>query len=88
MHSGALLYRNCYDRFDAEVARKGYFFTNVHCEGPNTPQDVPNPRIFMDRSWLTTFSTFCTRGDLLHRTRDAGDAPRQAHRHPAAARRQ
>jgi phosphoenolpyruvate carboxykinase (GTP) len=60
LHSAALLYRNCYDKFDAEVARKGLFFTNVHSQGPNRPEDVPNARIFMDRSWLTTFSTFCT----------------------------
>ena len=59
-HSASLLYRNIYDSFDAEVARKGLFFTNVHSEGPNRPEDVPNARIFMDRSWLTTFSTFCT----------------------------
>jgi phosphoenolpyruvate carboxykinase (GTP) len=59
-HSASLLYRNCYDRFDAEVERKGLFFTNLHSEGPNRPEDVPNARIFMDRSWLTTFSTFCT----------------------------
>ncbi len=59
-HSAEILYRNCYNRFDSEVERKGIFFTNVHSEGPNRPQDVPNARIFMDRSWLTTFSTFCT----------------------------
>ena len=59
-HSASLLYRNCYAKFDAEVARKCLFFTNVHSEGPNRPEDVPNARIFMDRSWLTTFSTFCT----------------------------
>ncbi len=59
-HSAALLYRNCYDRFDAEVERKGLFFTNLHSEGTNRPEDVPNARIFMDRSWLTTFSAFCT----------------------------
>jgi phosphoenolpyruvate carboxykinase (GTP) len=60
VHSAELLYRNCYDAFDAEVVRKGVFFTNVHSEGPNRPEDVPNARILMDRSWLTTFSTFCT----------------------------
>ena len=59
-HSAALLYRNCYASFDAEVARRGVFYTNLHSEGPNRPEDVPNARIFMDRSWLTTFSTFCT----------------------------
>lgn len=60
LHSGELLYRNCYPSFDAEVERKGIFYTNLHSEGPNRPEDVPNARIFMDRSWLTTFSTFCT----------------------------
>ncbi len=59
-HSAELLYRNCYDAFDGEAKRRGIFFTNVHAEGNNTPEDVPNARIFMDRSWLTTFSTFCT----------------------------
>lgn len=60
LHSAELLYRNCFVDFDAEVARAGLFFTNVHSEGPNRPEDVPNARIFMDRSWQTTFSTFCT----------------------------
>lgn len=59
-HSAELLYRNCYAQFDAEVERRGIFFTNVHSEGPNRPEDIPNARIFMDRSWLTTFSTYCT----------------------------
>lgn len=60
LHSAELLYRNCYKDFEAEVKRAGIFFTNVHSEGTNTPADVPNARIFMDRSWLTTFATFCT----------------------------
>lgn len=60
MHSGNILYRNVYDRFDEEVARVGYVITNVHSEGPNRPEDLPNARIYMDRSWLTTFSMFCT----------------------------
>ena len=59
-HSAELLYRNCFDDFDAEADRVGHFFTNVHCQGPNTPADLPNARVFMDRSWQTTFSTFCT----------------------------
>ncbi len=59
-HSAALLYRNIYAEFDAEVVRKGIFFTNLHSEGLNRPEDVPNARIFMDRSWQTTYSTFCT----------------------------
>ncbi len=60
LHSGDLLYRHCFDQFDKEVERKGIFYTNVHCEGANTAEDIPNARIFMDRSWFTTFSTFCT----------------------------
>lgn len=60
MHSADILYRNCFESFDKEVERKGIFYTNVHAEGLNRPEDVPNARIFMDRSWLTTFSTFCT----------------------------
>jgi phosphoenolpyruvate carboxykinase (GTP) len=36
------------------------FYTNVHGEGPNRPEDLPYARVFMDRSWLTTFSMFCT----------------------------
>lgn len=60
MHSGNILYRNVYDGFDEEVERKGYFLTNVHGEGLNRPEDLPNARVFMDRSWLTTFSMFCT----------------------------
>ncbi|MBN1247447.1 MAG: phosphoenolpyruvate carboxykinase (GTP), partial [Anaerolineae bacterium] len=60
MHSANILYRNVYDRFDEEVERVGFFFTNVHSEGPNRPEDLPNARVFMDRSWLTTFSMFCT----------------------------
>jgi len=60
MHSANILYRHVYDRFDEEAERVGLFFTNVHSEGPNRPEDLPNARVFMDRSWLTTFSMFCT----------------------------
>jgi len=60
MHSANILYRHVYDRFDEEVQRAGMFFTNVHSEGPNRPEDLPNARVFMDRSWLTTYSMFCT----------------------------
>ncbi len=60
MHSAELLYRNCYDQFDSEAERMGIFFTNVHSEGKNRPEDVPNARILMDRSWFTTFSCYCT----------------------------
>jgi phosphoenolpyruvate carboxykinase (GTP) len=60
MHSANMLYRNVYDQFDNEVQRAGLFFTNVHSEGPNRPEDLPYARVFMDRSWLTTFAMFCT----------------------------
>ncbi|MEE4240747.1 MAG: phosphoenolpyruvate carboxykinase (GTP) [Desulfopila sp.] len=59
-HSAEILYRNCFADFDAEVERAGLFFTNVHSQGNNIPENVPHARIFMDRSWQTTFSTFCT----------------------------
>ncbi len=60
MHSGDILYRHCYDTFDEQVAKSKFFLTNVHSEGLNRPEDLPNARVFMDRSWLTTFSMFCT----------------------------
>lgn len=59
-HSAELLYRNCFYEFDKEVKRRGLFFTNVHSEGTNTSKDIPNARIYMDRSWLTTYSMLCT----------------------------
>ena len=59
-HSAELLYRNCFDGFDEEAARVGLFFTNVHSQGPNRDEDLPNARVFMDRAHMTTYSTFCT----------------------------
>ena len=49
-----------YETFDEQVKKSGLFLTNVHSEGQNRPEDLPNARVFMDRSWLTTFSMFCT----------------------------
>lgn len=60
MHSADILYRHVYGQFVRETERAGRFFTNVHSEGPNRPQDLPQARVFMDRSWLTTYSLFCT----------------------------
>jgi phosphoenolpyruvate carboxykinase (GTP) len=60
MHSANILYRNVYEKFDQEAERVGLFFTNVHGEGQNRPEDLPNARVYMDRSWFTTFSMFCT----------------------------
>jgi phosphoenolpyruvate carboxykinase (GTP) len=60
LHSGNILYRNVFESFDAEAARAGVFFTNVHSQGTNRSEDIPKARIFMDRSWFTTFSMYCT----------------------------
>lgn len=59
-HSAELLYRNRFESFDKEYAKLGYCFINVHSEGKNRPEDLPNARIFMDRSYQTTFSFNCT----------------------------
>jgi phosphoenolpyruvate carboxykinase (GTP) len=60
LHSANILYRCVYGEFDAEARRAGVFFTNVHSQGANRSEDIPKARIFMDRSWLTTFSMYCT----------------------------
>jgi phosphoenolpyruvate carboxykinase (GTP) len=59
-HSAELLYRNTYAAFDGEVEKLGHFFTNVHSEGLNRDEDLPNARVFMDRKFQTTFSFNCT----------------------------
>ena len=59
-HSAELLYRNVYARFDEEVDRLGHFYTNIHSEGLNRSEDLPNARVFMDRSYQTTYSFNCT----------------------------
>lgn len=60
IHSGNILYPNSFKSFDAEVERAGVFFTNVHSEGSNRSEDIPKARIYMDRSWQTCFSCYCT----------------------------
>jgi len=60
MHSADILYRHVYDSFDEQMRLSGLFLTNLHAEGHNRPEDLPNARVFMDRSRLTTFSLFCT----------------------------
>ena len=60
LHSAELLYRNCFADFDKEVTRRGEFFTNLHSEGSNRSEDIDKVRIYMDRSWQTTYSTYCT----------------------------
>ncbi len=59
-HSAELLYRNAYADFDAEVEARGHFFTNLHSEGLNRPEDLPNARVFMDRQYQTTYAYKCT----------------------------
>jgi phosphoenolpyruvate carboxykinase (GTP) len=59
-HSAELLYRNIFDAFDREVARVNHFFTNIHSEGLNRSEDLPNARVFMDRKFQTTYSFNCT----------------------------
>jgi phosphoenolpyruvate carboxykinase (GTP) len=60
MHSAELLYRNVFAQFETEVDRLGHFFTNIHSEGFNRPEDLPNARVLMDRSFRTTYSINCT----------------------------
>ncbi|MGB5986614.1 MAG: phosphoenolpyruvate carboxykinase (GTP), partial [Desulfobacterales bacterium] len=59
-HSADLLYRHAFEMFDSEVARSGHFYTNIHSQGLNRPEDLPAARVFMDRSYRTTFSFNCT----------------------------
>jgi len=59
-HSAELLYRNEFNAFDEQVNRCGHFFTNIHSEGLNRPEDLPNARVYMDRSYQTTYSFNCT----------------------------
>ncbi len=59
-HSAEILYRNIFSSFNKEVKRAGYFFTNIHSQGLNRPEDLPNARVFMDRGHQTTYSFNCT----------------------------
>ena len=59
-HSAEILYRNAFSDFDNEVDRLGHFYTNIHSEGRNRPEDLPNARVYMDRSFQTTYSFNCT----------------------------
>jgi phosphoenolpyruvate carboxykinase (GTP) len=59
-HSAELLYRNAYVDFEKEVKALGHFFTNIHSEGLNRAEDLPNARVLMDRQFKTTYSWKCT----------------------------
>lgn len=60
LHSANILYRNLFDGFDEEVNARGHVFVNIHSEGKNRPEDLPNARVFMDRQDRTTYSFNCT----------------------------
>lgn len=60
VHSGNILYPTVYKDFDAEVKREGIYFFNTHSFGRFLSEDIPKARIFMDRSWFTTYSMHCT----------------------------
>ena len=59
-HSAEILYRNAFRQFDREVEHQGHFYTNIHSEGQNRPEDLPHARVFMDRCHRTTYSFKCT----------------------------
>ncbi len=59
-HGAELLYCNAFSRFNEEVKRCGHYFTNLHSQGKNRPEDLPDARVYMDRSHRTTFSMNCT----------------------------
>ena len=59
-HSAEILYRNAFEAFDREVARCRHFYANIHSEGLNRPEDLPQARVFMDRRHRTTYSCNCT----------------------------
>jgi len=60
LHSADILYRNVFAAINAEVEKLGHFYVNIHSQGSNRPEDLPNARVYMDRSHLTTFSCYCT----------------------------
>lgn len=59
-HSADILYRNIFSSFNKEVTRANHFFINIHSQGMNRPEDLPNARVFMDRGHQTTYSFNCT----------------------------
>ncbi len=59
-HSAEMLYRNAFEEFNSQVQALGHFFTNIHSEGMNRPEDLPDARVFMDRKFRTTYSWKCT----------------------------
>ncbi|MFQ5485064.1 MAG: phosphoenolpyruvate carboxykinase (GTP) [Desulfobacterales bacterium] len=60
IHSANLLYRNAFSDFDRSVDQSGHFYANIHSQGFNRPEDLPDARVYMDRSYQTTYSINCT----------------------------
>jgi phosphoenolpyruvate carboxykinase (GTP) len=59
-HSAELLYRNIFNVFEREARHLDHFYTNIHSEGLNRPEDLPDARVLMDRAHRTTYSYKCT----------------------------
>jgi phosphoenolpyruvate carboxykinase (GTP) len=59
-HSAELLYRNIFNVFEREARHLDHFYTNIHSEGFNRPEDLPDARVLMDRAHRTTYSYKCT----------------------------
>jgi len=59
-HSAEILYRNVYPHFNEAVEQLKHFYTNIHSQGLNRPEDLPNARVYMDRSHQTSYSMYCT----------------------------
>jgi len=60
IHSAELLYRNAFSDFDKSIDQLGHFYANIHSQGLNRPEDLPHARVYMDRSYQTTYSINCT----------------------------
>ncbi|MBW1615844.1 MAG: phosphoenolpyruvate carboxykinase (GTP) [Deltaproteobacteria bacterium] len=59
-HSADILYRNLFDSFDEEIERANHLYVNIHSQGLNRSEDLPNARVYMDRKCRTTYSINCT----------------------------
>ncbi len=60
VHSGNILYPSAYEAFDAEAERAGTYFFNLHTYGELSSENIGKARVYMDRSWETTYSMYCT----------------------------
>lgn len=60
VHSGNILYPNCFEQFDQEAERAGTYFFNLHSYAQLASENIGKARIYMDRSWQTTYSMYCT----------------------------